>query len=189
MYILFIVPPPSAHDSANLHRAAPLRFGEVHIRNRGRLPHWEKDAGLYFLTFHLADSLPKEVLQKIAKRHQILVEAKRIGARLLPEQKAELAEYSRPRIEGYVDRGCGSAVLADPRIAGAMTAALRYWNDKRYRLLAWCVMPNHVHVVLRLFSGHELGAIVKGWKLHVSKTARHALSQTGKLCRESTTII
>jgi REP element-mobilizing transposase RayT len=153
----------------------------VHIRNRGRLPHWEKEAGLYFLTFHLADSLPNEVLRKIAKRHQILAEAKRIGARLLPEQKAELAEYSRPRVEAYVDRGCGRAALADPRVAGAMTAALSYWNDKRYRLLAWCVMPNHVHVVLKLFSGHELGAIVKGWKLHVSKAAKHALSQTGKL--------
>ncbi|MDR3753754.1 MAG: transposase [Terracidiphilus sp.] len=181
MYILSMAPRQSAFDSSSLHGAAQPRFGEVHIRNRGRLPHWEKEAGLYFLTFHLADSLPKEVLRKIAERHETLAEAKRIGARLLPEQKAQLAEYSRRWIEEYVDRGCGSAVLADPRIAGAMTAALRYWNDKRYRLLAWCVMPNHVHVVIRLFPGHELGAIVKGWKLHVSKAAKHALGQTGTL--------
>ena len=181
MYILSMAPRVSPLDSASLNGAAPPRFGEVHIRNRGRLPHWEKEAGLYFLTFHLADSLPKGVLRKIAERHEILAEAKRIGARLLPEQKAQLAEYGRRRIEEYVDRGGGCAILADPRIAGTMTAALRYWDGNRYRLLAWCVMPNHVHVVVRLFSGHELGAIVKGWKLHVSKVAKHALGQTGKL--------
>ena len=181
MYILSMAPPVPPFDSARLNGAAPPRFGEVHIRNRGRLPHWEKEAGLYFLTFHLADSLPKEVLRKITERHEILAEAKRIGARLLPEQKSQLAEYSRKRIEEYVDRGHGSAVLADPRIAGAMTAALRYWEGKRYRLLAWCVMPNHVHVVIRLISGHELGAIVKGWKHHGSKAVNHARGQSGKL--------
>ncbi len=62
-----------------------------------------------------------------------------------------------------------------------MAAALRYWDGKRYRLLAWCVMPNHVHVVIRLISGHDLGAIVKGWKHHVSKAVNHALGQSGKL--------
>jgi REP element-mobilizing transposase RayT len=181
MYILSMAPPVPPFDSPRLNGAAQPRFGEVHIRNRGRLPHWEKEAGLYFLTFHLADSLPNEVLRKIAQRQEILAEAKKIGARLLLEQKAQLAEYSRRRIEEYVDRGSGSATLADPRIAGAMAAALRYWADKRYCLLAWCVMPNHVHVVIRLFPGYELGAIVKGWKHHVSKAVNHALGQPGKL--------
>jgi REP element-mobilizing transposase RayT len=181
MYILSMAPRVSPLDSSSLSGIAPPRFGEVHIRNRGRLPHWEKEAGLYFLTFHLADSLPKEVLRKIAERHEILAEAKRINARLLPEQEAQLAEYSRRRIEEYVDRGYGSAILADPRIAGATTATLRYWADKRYRLLAWCVMPNYVHVVIRLFPGYELGTIVKGWKHHVSKAVNHALGQSGKL--------
>jgi len=176
-----MVPRPTAPDSASLHGAAPPRFGQVNIRNRGRLPDWEKEAGLYFLTFHLADSLPKEVLRKIAERHEILAEAKRIGARLLPEQKAQLAQYSRRRIEEYVDLGCGSAILSDLRIAGAVAAALRYWDGKKYLLLAWCVMPNHVHVVIRLISGHELGAIVKSWKHHVSKAVNHTLGQSGKL--------
>jgi hypothetical protein len=46
------------YSSAHIHGAVQPRYGEVHIRNRGRLPHWEKEEGLYFLTFHLADSLP-----------------------------------------------------------------------------------------------------------------------------------
>ena len=62
-------------------------FGEFHIRQRGRLPHWEKDCGLYFITFHLADSLPKQVLEKMKERHRILGAVKQTGAYLLPAQK------------------------------------------------------------------------------------------------------
>jgi hypothetical protein len=61
-------------------------FGEVRIRSRGRLPYWEKDAGLYFVTFHLADSLPREALDKIIEYHRLLEIAKRTGANLLPSQ-------------------------------------------------------------------------------------------------------
>jgi hypothetical protein len=39
--------------------AVKPQFGEVRIRSRGRLPHWEKEDGLYFITFHLDDSLSR----------------------------------------------------------------------------------------------------------------------------------
>jgi hypothetical protein len=38
------------------------RFGEVVIRDRGCLPHWEQDNATYFVTFRLTDSLPKSAL-------------------------------------------------------------------------------------------------------------------------------
>src|SRR5579872_1016804 len=107
---------PHKHP-AELSGVAQPRYGEVHIRNRGRLPHWERDSGLYFITFRLADSLPLPVLKKVAERHRILEAAKASGARLLPEQQTELAEYSPLRMEEYCDRGHGSCSLADRRIA------------------------------------------------------------------------
>jgi REP element-mobilizing transposase RayT len=172
---------PKEDDPARLHGAVPPRYGEVHIRNRGRLPHWEKEEGLYFITFHLADSLPKSVVAKIAERRRILVAAQQSKAHLLPEQKAQLDAYSHARIEEYFDRGAGSCPFTDQRIAGAMAATLRFGEGKRYRLLAWCVMPNHVHVVVRLFPGQELSKVVKAWKNFSAKAANHALSQKGRL--------
>ena len=166
--------------SARLHGAAQPRYGEVHIRNRGRLPHWEKEESLYFITFHLADSLPHSVLAKIAERHRILEAAKNTNANLLPEQKALLASYSRARIEEYFDRGAGSCPFFDMRIAGAMAAALRFREGKQYRLLAWCVMPNHVHVVARLFPGQELAKVVKAWKNFSAKAANLVLGRKGQ---------
>lgn len=159
--------------------AAQPRYGEVYIRNRGRLPHWEKDSGLYFITFRLADSLPLPALKKAAERHGILTAAKISGARLLPAQEAELAEYSPRRMEEYCDRGMGSCALTDQRIAGAVAAALRFRDGKHYRLLAWCIMPNHVHVVVRLLPGADLATVLKTWKQFSSKAANQVLGRRG----------
>jgi putative transposase len=167
-------------STGQLHGAVQPRFGEVHIRNRGRLPHWEREGGLYFITFHLADSLPKSALAKIAERRHILLSAKQKNVNLLPEQKALLAAYSHTRMEEYFDLGAGSCPFLDMRIAGAMAAALRFREGTHYRLLAWCVMPNHVHVLARLFPGRELARVVKAWKNFSAKAANHALGRKGR---------
>ncbi len=172
------IPPMAQEDSsAHLHGAVQPRYGEVHSRNRGRLPHGENEEGLYFITLYLADSLPHSVLAKIAECHRILATAKQSNANLLPEQKAMLADYSRTRIEEYFDRGAGSCPFLDMRISGAMAAALRFREGMHYRLLAWCIMPNHVHVVARIFPGRELAKIVKAWKNFSAKAANHALER------------
>jgi REP element-mobilizing transposase RayT len=155
------------------------RFGEVRIRSRGRLPHWEKEAGLYFVTFRLADSLPMSVLEKIAERHRVLEMAKRSGAHLLPGQQVLVEEYSVKRLEEYFDRGAGACLLRDRRIGELVANALRLWNGKRYRLLAWCVMPNHVHVVFVLLPGQELAAVLRSWKSYTARMTNRILGRTG----------
>ncbi len=159
--------------------AARPGFGEVRIRQRGRLPHWEKEAGLYFVTFHLADSLPKPVLEKISERYRVLERAKRTGANLLPDQKALVAEYNPKRIEEYFDQGIGACPLRDPRIGELVANALRFWHGNRYRLVAWCVMPNHVHVIFRLFPGQALADVVRSWKSYTARTANRILGRAG----------
>jgi REP element-mobilizing transposase RayT len=151
----------------------------VRIRQRGRLPHWEKDSGLYFITFHLADSLPRPVLEKMIERHRILNAAKQAGAHLLPSQEVIVAEYSPARIEEHFDRGAGACSLQDSRIGELMADTLRFWDGKRYRLVAWCVMPNHVHVVCRLLPGQELAVVLRGWKSYSARRVNRILGRTG----------
>jgi REP element-mobilizing transposase RayT len=159
--------------------AVQPRFGEVCIRQRGRLPHWEKDAGLYFITFHLADSLPRPILEKMAERHRILNAAKSVGAHLLPSQEMLVAEFCAAKVEEYFDRGAGSCSLHDPRIGELVGNALRFWEGKRYRLIAWCVMPNHVHVVCRLLPGQNLSKVLQGWKSFTARRANEILGRSG----------
>jgi REP element-mobilizing transposase RayT len=165
--------------AANVEGAAKPRYGKVRIRSRGRLPHWEKEAGLYFVTFRLSDTLPESVLEKIAERHRVLESAQRSGLNLTPEQKRVVEEYSTRRIEEYSDRGSGACLLRDPRITPLVANALRFWNGKRYRLVSWCIMPNHVHVVVRMSPGQELADVLRGWKSYTARTANRILGHTG----------
>src|SRR6266571_3842495 len=79
-------------------KANPLRSG---IHTRGYLPHVKREGARYFVTFRLADSLPKEVLLKIqAERAERLTSfyaqqdaAKKFGA-AAPKTSA-LAELER----------------------------------------------------------------------------------------------
>jgi REP element-mobilizing transposase RayT len=169
---------PESHASAVVQGAVQPRFGEVHIRHR-RLPHWEKDGGLYFITFRLADSLPRSVLEKIADRQRILAAAKKLGANLSPAQQELIAKFSPARLEEYFDRGAGCCAFSDSRVAELIASALRFWDVERYRLLAWCVMPNHVHVVCRLLPGQSLSKVLNGWKSFTARKANDILARTG----------
>ena len=105
------------------------------------------------------------------ERHRILDAGKHSGAHLLPSQEVMLAEYSPARIEEYFDRGAGACSLRDPRIGELMANALRFWDGKRYRLVALCVMPNHVHVICRLLPGQDLGVVLRSWKSYTARMA------------------
>lgn len=53
------------------------------------------------------------------------------------------------------------------------------WDGKRYRLVAWCVMPNHVHVVCKLLPGQELSSVLKSWKSYTAKKSDEILGRSG----------
>ena len=48
---------------------------------------------------------------------------------------------------------------------------LQHFDGERFHLLAWCVMPNHVHVVLQPFAEFELAQIMHTWKTHSARLA------------------
>jgi REP element-mobilizing transposase RayT len=160
--------------------ASRPRFGEVKIRDRGRLPRWEKDSAIYFITFRLADSLPHAVLDRIESERQAIVKTA-IGLRrnLSPDEHARIQRLSTPVIERFLDSGAGACHLRNSCIAEEVANALRHFDEKRYRLFAWCVMPNHVHVVVRLLPGQTLEAVVHSWKSFTAKQANRILGSHG----------
>ena len=142
----------SAGVSPAVAGASRPRFGEVKIRDRGRLPHWETDNATYFITFRLADSLPKSVLDRIESERQSIVKtAAQAGRTPSSDERRKIQRLSTPVIERFLDSGAGACHLQNSAIAEEAANALRYFDEKRYRLFAWCVMPNHVHFVARFF--------------------------------------
>jgi REP element-mobilizing transposase RayT len=160
--------------------ASRPRFGTVTIRDRGHLPHWEKDSATYFVTFRLADSLPRSVLQTIeSEREAIVKTAAQAGRELSPDEHRKLQRLSTVKIERYLDSGAGACRLKEPAIASIVASTLRHFDDSRYRLLAWCIMPNHVHVVARLFPGQALSSVVHSWKSFTAKKCNASLGMKG----------
>jgi REP element-mobilizing transposase RayT len=160
--------------------ASRPRFGSVKIRDRGRLPHWEMDGATYFVTFRLADSLPAHVLERIeSERKSILLTANQLHRNLSPDERKKLQRLSTPIIERFLDSGAGACYMYKPAIANAVTSALHCFDNKGYRLFAWCVIPNHVHVVFKIFPGNTLQSIVHSWKSFTAKRANRILHLRG----------
>jgi REP element-mobilizing transposase RayT len=160
--------------------ASRPRFGEVKIRDRGRLPHWEKEGATYFITFRLVDSLPKSVLDRIeSERKAIVTTANQLRRALSADERKKIQRLSTPIIEEFLDNGAGPCHFRNPIIAKEMADTLRYFDQKRYRLFAWCIMPNHVHVVVRLFPLENLAAVVHSWKSFSAKQANRILGAHG----------
>jgi len=138
---------------------------EVSVRRR-RLPHWEMEGGNYFVTFRLAGSIPADVLE------QAKAEA---DGKLTP---AARKQHLRRWLEQYLDQD-REALLRNPQCAQVVQDCLLFWHTKRYRLIAWCVMPNHVHVVMRVLPTSSLEAITHTWKSFTAHEINTLLGQGG----------
>lgn len=123
--------------------------------SRGYLPHCEGGSIPQAVTFRLADSLPKECLDAWQKELASMTEES--GA----TEKCK-------RVEAYLDTGAGSCWLRDPRIAELVENAVLHVDGKRYRLHAWVVMPNHVHVLITPVEGFSLSDILHTWKSYTA---------------------
>lgn len=180
-----LVKPPQNPEGIDSPRPASGDAGatprQVRIRSRGRLPHWEMDRGVYFVTFRLFDSLPQSALRVFEdERENIVATAKQLRRELSASERARLKKLFSERIETYLDAGAGACYLARPEIARLVSRALCQFDGQRYRLFAWCIMPNHVHVVMRTFPQRRLDQIVHSWKSFTAKQANRHLGRLGR---------
>lgn len=123
-------------------------------RSRGYLPHYDDAALIQHVVFGLADSLPRNATTPSA------IHADRL-----------------------LDQGHGSCLLRRADCAEFVQNALLHADGERYRLLAWCIMPNHVHVVVELVEGHLLGSLVQAWKSTASHLINRLVARKGRLWR------
>jgi REP element-mobilizing transposase RayT len=83
------------------------------------------------------------------------------------------------QVDQELDAGLGGCWLRNGEIAALTQGTLLHFERERYRLLAWCIMPNHVHVVAEMIAGHSMSNIVKNWKSFISRRANAHLARTG----------
>jgi len=134
--------------------------------SRGYLPHFDGGTKLQFLTFRLDDSLPLTVLEKWKRELEQCSEIER-----------EIV--LRERIEKYLDCGYGNCYLKQPEIAEMVQNALLHHDGTKYKLIAWAIMPNHVHLLLKPLEA--LGAIEHSIKSYTANKINKFLNRSGTL--------
>ncbi len=130
------------------------------------LPHFERAGLIQAITFRLADALPEIVLKRWAEG-------------LAPLSENEFRTERELRIAAWLDAGHGACHLKNPAFAKIVEDALLHFDGERYRLLAWRVMPNHVHVLVKIFPAHPFFEIVQSWKKFTALKINEALGATG----------
>jgi REP element-mobilizing transposase RayT len=126
--------------------------------SRGYLPHFDSLEVVQFITFRLFDSLPAEALHKLKLAETPIADADR---------------------DAFLDAGSGNCWLRQPEIARIAEDALLHFDGERYRLMAWTIMPNHVHVLIEPMMDRNLGNIVSSWKRFSARMANRALGRSG----------
>jgi len=127
--------------------------------SRGYLPHFNQAGIKQHVTVHLADSLPETALRRME-----------LEINHLPSEQQKTAR--RVRLERLLDAGYGSCILRQPECARVVELALLFGDGTRYRLLAWVVMPNHVHLLLEEMHGWPVGKVMQSWKRHTTRELR-----------------
>jgi len=165
--------------------------------SRGYVPHWDHPGMIQSVNFRLADSLPSEMIRKWQMELGLLAESAGLQPGNSSSGVAELAgkDASAPykeagrtkreiqlrrRIEEYLDAGHGACWLRRPQVAALVEGALRRFDDERYRLLAWCIMPNHVHSLIETKEGFPLAEVLHSWKSFSSNKANKLLGRRGE---------
>ena len=115
---------------------------------RKRLPHWEVVDGRYFVTIRIHGAIPKAGQQRIRSLRKQYEEAIDNGQQGFRERRAIFIEMER-----WLDRADSVDYLSRPHIAKTIVEAIAYREHAGvWTMLAYTIMPNHVHLFFRLGS-------------------------------------
>jgi len=135
--------------------------------SRGYLPHFDGGELAQFITFRLHDALPGAVLARWKEE-------------LKHEKSGDIEAIMRRRVEAYLDQGHGNCYLKQPRLGAMVQNALLFHDEIKYRLSAWAIMPNHVHLLCTPAIGHNLAEIMHSLKSYTANEANKTLGREGR---------
>jgi putative transposase len=160
---------------------------EYRLFYRRHLPHIQPPGATLFVTFRLAGSIPEVALQKLCE------EAQRVEPVLDQiadaQQRSRKANVAQRHLFGKWDRvldaaQSGCSWLRDERVAALVSESLHHRNGHAYDLGAFCIMPNHVHLVCKPLADADgtyqaTPAIMHSLKLYTAHQANRALRREG----------
>lgn len=153
-----------------------------------RLPHRFDTDKPIFITYRLKFTLPWSLLQTLNdKKACWFNELKKLDRR---EQDLQIDKQASTFFHWYDELLANQAntpdMLKQKEIRDIIIEALRFHDGLRYRLLAYCVMPNHVHVLIHPLiqdSGEifPIAHVTYTWKRYTANRINKFLNRKGSL--------
>lgn len=173
----------------------------LHDHCRGYLPHIENKQ-YQMITFRLYDSVPREVVEGWKETLSLLggPQTSKLGQLTSSqrEQQEQASGLREPRkhsfsthkteadkllalLDKYEDAGYGSCVLKNDNVARIVHDAIFFYHGKKYNVISWCIMPNHVHVLIEVMKNISLSSILHSWRSFSSNEINKLLNRSGRL--------
>ena len=157
---------------------------EFYKRN---LPHIQPLGATFFVTYNLHGSIPREVLKEWASEYE---KEKSTILKNTCETKSlqlgKLRELDFAKRNNYLDNyKSGNHYLKDSRLAKVVADSLHFWDNKLIELICYCIMSNHVHLVLRVLDQDEtdkplyLHEILKSIKQYSARRCNQLIGKSG----------
>lgn len=125
-----------------------LFFREFYKRN---LPHFQPENGLFFITTRIANSLPMKVIVEIKnQKHDFEQFLEHVEENKKQLAIREFHKHYFKRFDELLDNNNQNRKwLMNPDIQQIIKQNFMHWNKIRYNLITYCIMPNHLHLVIR----------------------------------------
>jgi REP element-mobilizing transposase RayT len=158
---------------------------KIKERYRRSLPHIQPLDGTFNICFRLADSLPVKMIKILQEeRAQELKQLQEQAHLFSPFELHRHKERIYDRYFGKFDQlldhpHSGPTYLKDQPIAEITKSAIHFWDGKKFRLICYCIMPNHVHLMLDSCQD-QLYKILGSIKQYSGRQANLQLQRTGQ---------
>lgn len=157
-----------------------LRFFNPYaeIRHTGsRLPHWQQQGAVYFVTFRLADSIPPRLRNQWEDERDAWLKVH--PEPWTDETEREYHQRFFGAIERWLDAGHGACLLRKPDCARIVTETLRHFEGERVVMISLVIMPNHVHALFVQNPEWPLEKLTQSWKRFTARQINKLLDRTG----------
>jgi len=153
---------------------------------RGNLPHWYVPGAAHFVTYRLAGTLPAHVIEELFSKKRALLQRPLSGNQTPASWRTRVHKLVFAHYDNYLDNQRTIDWLSRPAIAAIIRGNLYHHHGTKYRLLAYCVMPNHVHVLLMPMNAvaDDAGSVVYEQNVHDAAsvvTAASVVEDCGEL--------
>ncbi len=148
--------------------------------HRGNLPHIFPEDTPIFITYNLTLNSPDKLKQLLNNKKKIYY----TNNKLTYDQVYKFEFLLFDLYDQYLSKKVSPCWLMQPDLADIVFDSLIFGNTKFYKLHCFCIMPNHVHVLLTLKKkdnvSHFLLYIMQNHKRFTARKCNQILDRTGQ---------